>query len=265
MLTQDVLALADGASATTALCTSKGTLVATATVARSGDRYWLDLEPGLARPVAAVLEKHLIADDAEVEDVRSRWALLELWGPGHRDVAARAGVDLSKAWEARLGNLAGSALLQSRERLAEAWKALCQAGAVPAGLLAREAWRVEGGIPRFGQDMDEHTLPLEANLEAAISYTKGCYLGQEGVARSTYRGHVHWKLGGLALGADPLPVGADIAVGGKPAGRVTSVAWSVRRSEWLALAKLHASAFAPGIRVEVGGRLLATHALPFLG
>jgi folate-binding protein YgfZ len=123
---------------------------------------------------------------------------------------------------------------------------------------------VEAGVPRFGAEWDEDTLPLEAGLEPAISYTKGCYLGQEVIARATYRGHVNWKLGGILLGAEPLPAGTELVRDGKPAGRLTSVAKSLRLGEFIALARLRHEVIEPGTALVAGSRTVKVHALPFV-
>jgi folate-binding protein YgfZ len=257
MLTQDVAALAEGASAPTALCTAKGALVAQGELFHRGEELWLAMEPGLGARAKAALERFLIADDVEISDARSEWAELELWGP---QAVAPSGV---ASVPARLGALAGARLFVPRPALLATWDALRAAGAVPCGFDIREAWRVEAGVPRFAADMDEETIPLEAGLEAAISYTMGCYLGQEVIARATYRGHVNWKLGGVALGAEPLPAGTELTRDGKAAGRLTSVVRSVRRSEFIALARLRHEVLEPGTTLNAGERAVRVHALPF--
>jgi folate-binding protein YgfZ len=261
MLTQDVAALAEGASAPAALCTAKGGLVGEGQLLRRGEELWLAVEPGSGARVRAALERFLVADEVEISDGRPEWAELELWGPKASALVGAGTVSIP----ARLGALVGARLFVPRAGLRETSDALREAGAIPCGFDVREAWRVEAGVPRFGADMDEDTLPLEVGLEAAISYTKGCYLGQEVIARATYRGHVNWKLGGVALGAEPLPVGTELTREGKPAGRLTSVVRSVHRGEFIALARLRHEVLAPGTPLNAGERAVRVHALPFAG
>jgi folate-binding protein YgfZ len=258
MLTQDVAALAEGGSAPAALCTAKGALVASGELIRRADALWLALEPGLGERARSALERFLIADDVEISDARADWAELEVWGP--RAVAPAGGFSVP----ARLGALSGVRSFVARSKLSEAWGELRGGGAVPCGSDAREVWRVEAGVPRFGADMDEDSLPLEAGLEGAISYTKGCYLGQEVVARATYRGHVNWKLGGILLGSEPLPAGTELVREGKPAGRLTSVVKSARLGEFVALARLRHEVLEPGTPLTAGSRTVKVHALPFV-
>src|SRR5262249_33163408 len=109
------------------------------------------------------------------------------------------------------------------------WDALAAAGARPCGMEALEARRIEVGVPRIGIDMDGGTLALEVPVDDAISATKGCYLGQEVVARGTARGHVNRRLVGLVVEGPEPPPGAPLARDGKEAGRLTSVARSFGR------------------------------------
>src|SRR5579871_3318060 len=221
MLSADVQGVADGQALWAALLTHKGTLVSDAEVVRFGDRTLLDLEPGRGPAVRAALEKLLIADDAELADARESWARLELWGPGAEALSERAGVRSARA---NLGALSGRYLYLPRAELAAAWRTLREGGAVPAGFERREAWRLEAGLPRFGAEGEEGGLPLELGMSGAISYSKGCYLGQEGVARATYRGQLHWGLARLSLGDAPLPPGTELHLGESNVGRLTSVA-----------------------------------------
>src|SRR5579875_845657 len=125
----------------------------------------------------------------------------------------------------------------------EVWSALATAGARPCGMEALEGRRIEVGVPRIGLDMDGSTLALEVPVEDAISQTKGCYLGQEVVARGTARGHVNRRLVGLVFAGAPPAPGVPLLHEGKTVGRVTSVAHAfglgalagmgfVRREHW---------------------------------
>jgi folate-binding protein YgfZ len=112
--------------------------------------------------------------------------------------------------------------------------------------------RIEAGIPVYGRDMTPETLPIEANLEAAISYTKGCYIGQEVIARIEARGHVNRKLTGLLLHGDRLPEpGAKIVSPQREVGWITSVAFSPARQQNVALGYVRREVLAPGTRLEV--------------
>jgi aminomethyltransferase len=118
--------------------------------------------------------------------------------------------------------------------------------------------RIEAGIPVYGRDMTEETLPLEANLEAALSYTKGCYIGQEVIARIQARGHVNRKLVGLRLQGEVLPEhGAKIVSPQREVGWITSATYSPARQQNIALGYVRREALAPGTPLEVH-----THSIP---
>jgi folate-binding protein YgfZ len=134
------------------------------------------------------------------------------------------------------------------------------------GFGALEVHRVERGTPRFGADMDEKTIPLEANLQRAIHYQKGCYIGQEVIARATFRGHVNRHLVGLRF-AGPAPAPrTELLTGERRVGWVTSVVNSPRLGP-IGLGYAHRDVDQPGTELALaGGAAKATIApLPFPG
>jgi tRNA-modifying protein YgfZ len=122
----------------------------------------------------------------------------------------------------------------------EVWRRVTAAGAVPAGHATLDVLRIEAGRPRWGAELVETTIPLEAGLrDRAISESKGCYTGQEVIVRILHRGHVNWLLRGVLLGDAPAPAPDAELVGeadGKRLGRITSAAWSPKHGQTLALA-----------------------------
>jgi aminomethyltransferase len=131
---------------------------------------------------------------------------------------------------------------------------LKQEGVRRAGFEALEVLRVEQGLLRFGSDYGPENFPQETGLEEAVSYTKGCYLGQEVVARIHYRGGVQKMPRGLVFeeGASPQP-GAAVLADGRESGTVTSVVRSPALDRSVGLAILHRRAAAPGTRLDVAG------------
>jgi folate-binding protein YgfZ len=129
--------------------------------------------------------------------------------------------------------------------------------------------RVEAGVPKFGRDMDQETIPLEAGIESrAISFSKGCYVGQEVIIRVLHRGHgrVARKLVGLAIDGDAAPAaGTRATVDGRDIGQVTSSAMSPMLKKPIALAYLHRDFLAPGTAVVVDGQAAVVSPLPFVG
>ena len=131
-----------------------------------------------------------------------------------------------------------------------------------------EALRIEAGLPRFRRDMDEETIPLEAGIESrAISFTKGCYVGQEVIVRVMHRGHgrVARKLVGLTLTGDAVPApGAPVRRSGADVGHVTSSTMSPALARPIALAYVHRDFVEPGTEVEVNGQTAVVTVLPFV-
>ena len=148
-------------------------------------------------------------------------------------------------------------------------KALVQAGATVVSQATFQTLRIEAGSPLFGKDMDESNVVSETNLDEAISFTKGCYIGQEIIARIKYRGHVAKKLTGLLFDADiPVEVSSAIKSGGKEIGRVTSATYSPTLKRTVALGYVRYEHLEPGTKVvvtTVDSEIEATvHELPFV-
>jgi folate-binding protein YgfZ len=142
-------------------------------------------------------------------------------------------------------------------------------GAKWIGEQAREVLRIEAGIPLYGVDFTEDNLLLEVGMDHAVSFVKGCYLGQEVVERIRSRGHVNRKLSGLLLsGRDPAQHGDMICAGGKEIGRITSSVYSPAADRLIALGYLHKDFWTPGTTLNIdrdGALLEATvSALPFV-
>lgn len=206
--TQDIKRLRPGASCYAAFLTAKGKMRGDADILCGDDALLLSSVADLQ----GTLEKFVIAEDVVIEDVSARLGEWAVWG-----AAAPAG---ELVYPNRLGG----------------WNVL---GVAPAGepITADtvEVWRVEHGVPLWGVDMDETTIPVEAGLAAwAIDYNKGCYIGQETIARIKTYGHVNRQLVQLALAAVPAR-GTPILAGGKPVGQITSAMLSVKLGKALAL------------------------------
>jgi tRNA-modifying protein YgfZ len=146
--------------------------------------------------------------------------------------------------------------------------ALAGAGVVHIDDFVAETIRIESGVPAFGRDMDAETIPLEAGIEhRAISFTKGCYVGQEVIVRVLHRGHgrVARKLVGLRLDGDLVPPADTTVVSGdKPVGEITSSTWSPAIGRPIALAYVHRDFVEPGTKVSVDGAVAEVATLPFV-
>lgn len=270
LVTNEVRALRPGAGCHAALLTPKGKMRADLVVLRiAADELLLDSEPSLAAPLAGVLSGYVPFSRSTFADRTAESAVVHLEGPEAPSVLEAAGLPApGEPFAHALGEAAGIAVrvarvcragapgfdLRVRPADSDAVAALLAArGATPAGADDLEAGRIEAGIPRWGAELDESVLPNEAWLErTAISYTKGCYLGQETVARLKTYGHVNRHLVALILppGSGVAP-GDAVRAGDAVVGKVTSAAESERRGGRVALAFVKREHEAPGTRLDV--------------
>jgi tRNA-modifying protein YgfZ len=203
------------------------------------------------------LEKLLVADDVEFEELPAS-TVLHVEGPRAADALAAAQISgghalkewqCSKSVNSLLGHLPrygadGFSLLGDRDLLNDVAQHFARGGAVGVSDTTLDLVRVEHGIAKVGVDTTEKTLALEARLGRAISFNKGCYLGQETIERATARGGLKKKLYGLCF-AQPVASGSELFLDGKEVGRVSSSVTSPRLGA-IGLAILHYSAWTPG-------------------
>ncbi len=260
-LTCDVKSLEPGGGTYGFVTQVKGRILADVKVLVLADVLWLELPPGTGDEVAAHLGKYVIVDQVEIR--RLDEAPLSLVGPRASEVLA--GIELPEAplghcsseiggIEVRLVREAVESmwtLWTSAEGFSALWDELGGRGACPVGRKAWEQLRVEEGRPLYGQDFGIDNFPQETGLEDAVSYTKGCYLGQEVVARIHYRGGVNKLLRGLRFTDVAEPLGKPVLHDGRDAGTVTSVAHSPDYGH-IGLAILH-KRVEPGAPVEIVG------------
>jgi tRNA-modifying protein YgfZ len=257
-LTNDVEAIEPGAWVYAALLDRKGHMQADMRVLRPGDgpELWLDLEPAGFEAARRHLQMYKIGREVEVTDASDEYVLLSLIGPRATEIA--------RAVEAATLRTGGGVDLivpvAERDRV---HAALIAAGAVEVSPEAAEILRIEVGRPRFGAEMGTETMPAEAGIvEQAVSFTKGCYIGQETVARLHYKGKPNRHLRGLRFSA-PAQGGEAVRLGEKEVGKVGSAAVSPAFGP-IGLAILRREA-EPGATVAVGedGVTAEVVALPF--
>jgi folate-binding protein YgfZ len=287
MLSNDVKALAPGQGCPAAFLDAHGKVMALLHVYALPDRILLELPSGLTQKTLLLLDKYLISEKASFEPMDEAWAVLSLQGPGAPALlAGLAGEALDLAphahVEATLAG-AGARIVQRSEfgavpgyfvwtapAHAEAIRiALAGAGATALDQDVAEGLRVEAGVPAYGQDVDESVILPETGLEHFVSYTKGCYIGQEVVARVKYRGHVNRALTGLRLQGERVPApGATVAAAEREIGHVTSAAWSLGLGAPIALGYVRREHREPGgaVSVKIGDDLIPARvsALPFV-
>jgi glycine cleavage system T protein len=273
MVSNDVKSLKPGGGCLATLLTEQGRIVADLRVYALENCFLLDVDVRIKDKVLETLSRFIIADDVEMEDLSESCVMIALQGPRASQVLAAAGVGVSlgkelQHCETTIRDIAthvirisdtgeeGYELVVSRAQVETVWQMLLEAGATvglqPVGLAALNMLRIEAGIPWYGVDMDESRIVLEVGLEQAISFKKGCYLGQEVVERATARGHVNRKLSGfiIQLGDMPAP-GEKLLSDGQEVGWVTSVARSPRLGMPIGLGYVRREHLAPGTQLRI--------------
>jgi folate-binding protein YgfZ len=284
-VTNDVKRLKTGEGCYAAITTAKGKMESDLNICALQDELLLDLEPGLTDKVSRRLEKYIVSDDVQVVDVTPHYGLLSVHGPKAEAVVKALGIFLElaektlqsvKVSDATLGeiylvghsriflNASDAHGLTRRPMGFDLFVPTNSLGAVADKLIAAaksfggracgwdalEIARIEAGIPRFGADMDETNIPLEAGIEArAVSYSKGCYIGQEVINRIHSIGHVNKELRGLRLADElkSLPAKGDkLFHDGKEIGYVTSAIKSPTLNANLALGYVRREVNGPG-------------------
>lgn len=290
LLTNDVAALAAGRGCYAAYLTPQGRMLGDMRVFDRGDHVVLDVVADAREVLISRLDQFIIMEDVVLEDITDETGCISVVGPRAAErLAPLVGVDVATL--AGLAEYAHVAVTvagadgfcaSTRELGVEGYDVYLPTADVVT-LLARlrdldvpmlddgvvTTARVEAGRPRFGIDMDDETIPLEAGLEdRAISFTKGCYVGQEVVIRVLHRGQgrVARRLCRIVSDAAEAPMsdapwrpGAELRAGGRTVGRLTSVCVSPQRKRLLAIGMVHRDAAAPGTAVEIadGGAFTA--------
>lgn len=289
MLSNDVRALAPFQGQYATLLTQQGKVVADVRVLCAMNSFYLDFWQNLKEKILTHLNRYLIADDVEMVDRSEEYSILTLPGPKAQELLKKViendaelptrakdhaivqiqGVAVCAVFDSHTGE-AGYDLITPRTStlsiatlLTEHGKSL---GACWIGEAAQKILRVEAGIPRYGTDFSEDHLLLEVGIDDAVSFTKGCYLGQEIVERIRSRGHVNKKLCGLLIDDDqPAEPGDVIEAQSKEAGRITSSVLSHDLKRAIALGYVHRDFWTPGTAVTIGPaqRRGTVAALPF--
>jgi tRNA-modifying protein YgfZ len=241
-LTNDIVNLQPGISVYACALSAKGKLCGDLFVTPLKDALLLDYALALRDSIPARLEKYLIADEVELEDVTEEFALFHLTGVELPDAILPEGtVTISDRFAADGKDLLLQAALKNvvPELIND----------TPLADSKLEEFRIEQGIPYWGTELSEETIPNEAGLDKrAVSYTKGCYLGQEIISRLKSLGHVNRHLRGIRLtsGSDLQPGDKLAAEDGKQIGSVTSACKSDRLSSWIGLGYLRRGFDQPG-------------------
>ena len=274
MVTNDVDGIAVGSAGYALLLTPKARVVADMRLTRLGATTFLaDADQAAAAALRTVLTRYRLASKVAIEACDDRYGIIAVAGPraaallgdalGAAPAEGAEGTGTEIALEAGVVHALRSAfsgeqafeLIGPRDALDEAWQRL--AAALPQhdgrvfGEEAFDVLRVEAGVPRFGAEIDEQVMPAEAGVvDRAVSFTKGCYIGQEPVARLHYRGHANRGLRSIVLDGTVPAAGATVEVEGREVGRITSSVESPTIGRTVALAIVRREVD-PGQRVGV--------------
>ncbi len=297
LITNDMKTLAENRWMPAVFPNVQGRLIASVRVVRQRDdatgkkpipHFLIDTEPATREAVLKTIERFTLAGDFHVVDLTNQTALLSLQGKraanligsviGESASGISAYETVQLEWQQQSLTLLtathtaedGFDIVVSADQAAPLWDAFVNAGAIPVGQEAWDRLRIEAGVPRYGIDMDETNVVTETGLDEAVSYTKGCYIGQEIIARIKYRGHVAKKLVGLFFDR-PMKIEKDARIKSaddKEIGRITSHALSPHLGCTIALGYVKFDYLAPNTEVGVTsshGDLRATVAeLPFV-
>ena len=252
VLSQDMNKLKTPYGAPSTLLDNKGHMLAYMNIYAEPESFIIDCEPGLSKKIIQILDRYLFREDVKMEDITDSLVLISVQGPISGDIlSSTLGlVDIKKMEELEHKGLRmeGTSIMVVKisrtgedgydiyvppENAEDIYKRLLswkdKDALRPAGLDALESLRVEAGIPLYSVDMDEHIIPLEVDLDRAISYDKGCYIGQETIARIKFRGHVNRVFTGFIIDGNTLPErGSKIqdSNGEKEIGWITSATYS---------------------------------------
>jgi folate-binding protein YgfZ len=275
----------DGAGCYATLLTNRGAIVADLHVGRLGERFWLESTRSEIPRISMALDRFIIADDVNLVDLSEEFAVWGLEGPLAGQILSAAiggGTNLPAADCWGEVNIAGADVVVgafgwsgesayqlwvapgAKDVVAEALDAAAGSPLIKGDETALEVLRVEAGIPALGSELDEEVLPPEARLERAIATDKGCYVGQEIVARLRARGQVNHLLVGLKFEPDTkASVGVALSSGGKSTGEVTTLVESPDLGR-IALGYVRRDHAEPGTVVDFEGGHGTVAALPFV-
>jgi folate-binding protein YgfZ len=261
LITNDVAKLDDGAQMLAAFPNAQGRLLALVRVVKSGDKFLFETDGVTHEKVFQNLFRFTFAGDFFVEDMSDAYEYFEVFGAPD----GLKGIETLEVIE--FDQIAGKDYFVPEEHIVEFEQLLSDSGALMLSDELYELLRIENGVPKYGVDMDESTVVLETGLDDAVSFTKGCYIGQEIIARIHFRGHVAKRLTGLILEADSremVPENYELtSLEGKNAGQVTSFSLSPRIGKIVALAYVRYDYLAEGTKLKMGGILCEVKEPPF--
>ncbi|HJP93334.1 MAG TPA: glycine cleavage T C-terminal barrel domain-containing protein [Pyrinomonadaceae bacterium] len=277
LITNDIKSLGENRWMPAAFANVQGRLIGAVRIVRGKDpTFLIDTDEASREGVLKTISRFTLAGDFRVSDVTDETALLTIQGK-------RAAEIVEKVFETSVSDLPRNGVAEmifrathtaedgfdvviDTAQLTTVRTALVNAGALPVDKKVAEILRVEAGIARYGRDMDETSVVTETNLDDAVSYTKGCYVGQEIIVRIKHRGHVAKKLTGLRLETDRRKEPGTIikSTDNQEIGRITSAVISPRLGSTIALGYVRYEHLAAGTKVFIDDVAATVTDLPFI-
>jgi folate-binding protein YgfZ len=271
LITNDMKTLAVNSWMPAAFANVQGRLLAAVRIIHRADGLLIDTESATRETVITLLDRFTLAGDFHLKDLTDETAMFSVQGSRASEIVSRvfgeeaANAERQKTVNAQFGDTTvtvirathtaedGFDLFIDANNGAKFRDALMAAGAAPISNETFETLRIEAGVPLYGIDMDENNVVTETNMDDAVSFTKGCYLGQEIIVRIKHRGHVAKRLAGVVLDdSTPVPHNSKIISSeGKEIGRVTSSTFSPRLARAIALGYVKYDYVAPGTRLKL--------------
>ena len=259
MITNDMKTLEDGQQMLSAFPNAQGRLLAVVRVLRDGDRFLIETEEATREKVFQNLFRFTFAGEFFVEDLSEQFQYFEMFG---EETPTLAG-----GYFYFFSTVKGGFI--PTDRVGYFRRGFLASGAVEISDNVYQTLRIESGVPKYGFDMDETTIVPELGREGLISYTKGCYIGQEIIARIHFRGHVAKQLTGVV--SEPGEVSTGFSPGaelkspdGKNAGRITSVTHSPKLDKPIAMAYVRYDYLTAGTLLLFGDEEVKVTPLPFI-
>lgn len=278
LTTNDLLSLGQGRAAGTALTSDRGRVIDVLTVAvRDADRLFLLSESSDAKPAVEWIDRYTIIEDAELKEISPQTAQFALIGPEAPELlAGLSGQRINDGSITSIGFAGAQAELVRRDwpglpridvicavtDAVTVWNALREAGAAPAGGQAYHTARVIHAVPFPGNELSDRVNPLEAGLERIVSFTKGCYIGQEVIARLDSYDKLQRRLVVLEVVSGKVTPGESLTAAGKKAGEVTSAAELPVDGKRFALGFVRRGSWEPGTELQCGDSTVMVRSVP---
>jgi len=274
LITNDVAKLEENKQMLAAFPNAQGRLLAVVRVLRIEDKFLFETEAETYEKVLKNLQRFTFAGDFFVEDLSEHFSCISLHGNGLSNFKYKIPeeneiieIDFRGIKILSIKSFRSNGIdifvpqTQIQEDLVEE---LLNFGAIKINEETQEVLRIENGVPKYGVDMDETTIVPELGIENLISYNKGCYIGQEIIARIHFRGHIAKQLTGLILENEAQPNDELKSLDGKNAGKITSVTFSPKLEKFIALAFVRYDYLAENTKLKVGETTATVKHLPFI-